>query len=169
MSEFAETVSGILKVIYYWIENMILFFVPLKFKAKDITGELVLVTGSGSGLGRNIAIKFAENGCNVVLWDINAKGNSETAAMVREKGSLAYTYEVDVTNSEAVYSAAEQVKKDAGIVTIVINNAGIVVGKPILNLEDTMIRKVFDVNVLSHFWIIKAFLPDMLKMIVDIW
>ncbi|XP_055928960.1 short-chain dehydrogenase/reductase family 16C member 6-like isoform X1 [Argiope bruennichi] len=163
MTELAKTVTGFLAVFYYWIESIVLFFVPVRLKAKDISGELVLVTGAGSGLGRSTALKFAEKGCNLVLWDISTKGNEETAAMIREKGVKAYTYEVDVTSSEAVYEVAAKVKKDAGIVTIVVNNAGIVAGKSILDLEEKSIRKVFDVNVLAHFWVIKAFLPDMLE------
>ncbi|GFV95534.1 hypothetical protein TNCV_4575351 [Trichonephila clavipes] len=131
---------------------MVLFFVPVKLKAKDITGELVLITGAGSGIGRQMALKFAEKGCNLVLWDVNAKGNDETAVMVRNKGAKAYPYEVDITNSEAVFSTSELVKKEAGTVTIVVNNAGIVIGKSILDLEEKQIRKIFEVNALAHFW-----------------
>ncbi|GFY46241.1 hypothetical protein TNIN_391611 [Trichonephila inaurata madagascariensis] len=143
---------------------MVLFFVPVKLKAKDITGELVLITGAGSGIGRKMALKFAEKGCNLVLWDVNAKGNDETAVMVRNKGAKAYPYEVDITDSEAVFSTSELVKKEAGTVTIVVNNAGIVIGKSILDLEEKQIRKIFEVNALAHFWVVRAFLPGMLKV-----
>ncbi|GFS70415.1 hypothetical protein NPIL_688751 [Nephila pilipes] len=163
MSEVAKTIASFLAVIYYWIESMILFFVPVKLKGKDISGEIVVVTGSGSGIGRQMALKFAEMGCHLVLWDVNAKDNEETAVMVRNKGAKAYPYEVDITNSEAVYSTTELVKKNVGTVTIVVNNAGIVYGKSILDLEEKQIRKVFEVNALAHFWVIRAFLPGIVE------
>ncbi|XP_015928543.1 short-chain dehydrogenase/reductase family 16C member 6 [Parasteatoda tepidariorum] len=163
MNEFLRTLGHLLTLFYYWIESMILFFVPKQFKMKDVTDELVLITGSGSGIGRLTAIKFAEKGANLVLWDINENGIEETAKLVREKGTKAFTYTVDVTNREAVYKTASKVKEDAGVVTILINNAGIVQGKPILELDDKQVEKTMNVNALSHVWMIKSFLPDMLQ------
>jgi len=139
------------------------FFVPRQFKMKDVSNDLILITGAGSGIGRLTAIKFAERGANLVLWDIDDKGNAETAKMVRAKGRKAYTYKVDVTNREAVYKTAAIVKQDAGIVTMLLNNAGIVNGKNILDLDDKIVEKVMQVNALSHFSTIKAFLPDMFE------
>ncbi|XP_035226480.1 short-chain dehydrogenase/reductase family 16C member 6-like [Stegodyphus dumicola] len=163
MNEVVETVVNILVVFYCCLEGIVLFFIPRRFKYKDITNEIVLITGAGSGIGRLMAIKFAKKGVILVLWDINVDGNEGTAKLVREEGGKAYTYKVDVTDREAVYKTAAKVKEDVGIVTILVNNAGIVSGKKILDLDDKMIEKVFSVNALSHFWITKAFLPDMIK------
>lgn len=153
MNEFGKSLGHILTLFYYWFESMILFFVPKRFKMKDVTDELVLITGSGSGIGRLTAIKFAEKGANLVLWDINGNGIDETAKLVREKGTKAYTYSVDVTDREAVYKTASKVKEEVGIVTILVNNAGIVQGKPILEMNDRQVEKTMNVNALSHIWV----------------
>lgn len=65
-----------LKIIYFTIESIFRWFVP---KTKDVTGKVVLITGSGGGLGRLIAMKFGALGCKVVLWDINEEQNAESA------------------------------------------------------------------------------------------
>ncbi|XP_054721802.1 short-chain dehydrogenase/reductase family 16C member 6-like [Uloborus diversus] len=163
MKEIIKTVPQILVVLYYWITSIILYFVPNRFKYKDITGEIVLITGAGSGIGRLMSLNFAKKGAILVLWDVNQKGNEETAQLIRKEGGKAYCYKVDVTDKSAVYETAAKVKTDVGIVSILVNNAGIVVGRGILDLDDKMVEKVFCVNVLSHFWIIKSFLPDMIR------
>ena len=65
-------------------------------------------------------------------------------------------------NKEAVYALAEQVKREHGFVWGVINNAGILIGKPLLETPDSKIELVMGVNVLAHFWTVKAFLQPML-------
>lgn len=69
----------------------------------------------------------------------------------------------DITNPKAVYSTAEQIKATLGAPTILINNAGILEAHTILNTSDEFLRKIFDVNVLSNWYTVKAFLPDMVR------
>lgn len=153
MSELGKMTIKILLMLYYWLASMVLYFVPRRFKVKDITGEIVLITGAGSGIGRLMSLKFAEKGAILVLWDMNPDGNEETARMIKEKGGKAYAYKVDVTDKNVVYETANKVKKEVGDVTILVNNAGIVIGKKFLDLDDKMVEKVFCVNVMSHFWV----------------
>jgi all-trans-retinol dehydrogenase (NAD+) len=68
----------------------------------------------------------------------------------------------DVTDPEAVYKAAEDIKNTLGAPTILINNAGILSSHTILNTPDEYLRKIFDVNVLSNWYTTKAFLPSMI-------
>merc|ERR1711962_965727 len=89
-------------------------------------------------------------------------GNEETAEQIRENGGKAYEYTVDISDSEEVYQAGLKVKRDVGNVTILVNNAGIVTGKPFLECPDHMIKKTMDVNINAHFWTLKAFLPSMI-------
>ena len=67
-------------------------------------------------------------------------------------------------NRIKIYEAAEKVKSDIGPITILINNAGIVSGTHLLGTSDEKIIRTFDVNVLAHFWTIKAFMPDMITL-----
>lgn len=77
---------------------------------------------------------------------------------VRDKieadGFKIYTYLVDVSDREDVYKAADQVKADLGPIDILINNAGVVCGQPLLDIPDYMIEKTYKVNILSHYWVL---------------
>ncbi|XP_076349857.1 epidermal retinol dehydrogenase 2-like isoform X2 [Tachypleus tridentatus] len=78
-------------------------------------------------------------------------------------GGDVYTYFCDISDREAVYTTAAKVKSEAGKVSILINNAGIVNGKRFLDCTDENITKTFNINTMSHFWTLKAFLPDMIE------
>ncbi|XP_027788717.2 epidermal retinol dehydrogenase 2 [Marmota flaviventris] len=130
---------------------------------KNVAGEIVLITGSGSGLGRLLALQFARLGSVLVLWDINSEGNEETLQMAREAGAMrVHAYTCDCSRKEDVYRVANQVKKEVGDVSILINNAGIVTGKNFLDCPDELMEKSFDVNFKAHLWTYKAFLPAMI-------
>ncbi|XP_041361482.1 epidermal retinol dehydrogenase 2-like [Gigantopelta aegis] len=158
-----ETILVILKMIYYWIKAIVMTFVPTSFQAKNIAGDLVLVTGAGSGIGRLLSIRFAQHGCHLVLWDINTRGNEETADLLRHLGATVSAYTVDLSKKEQIYRAAQKVKEDVGEVDILVNNAGIVTGKKLLDCPDSLIQKTMEVNTMAHFWTVKAFLPGMIE------
>ncbi|KAJ8322052.1 hypothetical protein KUTeg_000523 [Tegillarca granosa] len=158
-----ETLIAIFYLIYYWIEAIILAFVPASIRGKDVAGETVLITGAGSGIGRLMAVRFAQLGCRLVLWDINQSGNEETAQQVKAAGASVRTYTVDLSNREDIYKCAEKVKQDVSQVDILINNAGIVTGKKFLDSPDNLIQKTMEVNTMAHFWTCKAFLPGMME------
>ncbi|XP_004414492.1 PREDICTED: epidermal retinol dehydrogenase 2 [Odobenus rosmarus divergens] len=149
-------------------KSMIAFLVSMIFiivprPRKNVAGEIVLITGSGSGLGRSLALRFARLGSVLVLWDINEEGNEDTCRMVREAGATrVYAYTCDCSQKENIYRVAEQVKKEVGDVSILINNAGIVTGKSFLDCPDELMEKAFDVNFKAHLWTYKSFLPAMI-------
>ncbi|XP_050397408.1 protein dhs-3 isoform X2 [Patella vulgata] len=160
---FVELLEMLLKMVYYWIEGIVLFFVPASFLAKDISHDTVLITGAGSGIGRLMAIKFAEKGCRVVVWDVNNKGNEETASEIRKRGGKVMAYSVDLTDRHEIYKAANEVKKDVGQIDILVNNAGVVTGKKFLDCPDDLVIRTMDVNIMAHFWTAKCFLPGMIE------
>ncbi|GMH56613.1 hypothetical protein TrRE_jg11409 [Triparma retinervis] len=125
---------------------------------KDLSGQVAVITGAGSGIGRGIAVSLAKRGVKVALWDLNEKGMEETLEMVKEAGGEGAAYKVNV-----VYSTAKKVTADLGACTILINNAGIVTGKSILDVEDSKASLTLGVNTESHFWTVKAFLPHMIS------
>ncbi|KAK7789584.1 hypothetical protein R5R35_009951 [Gryllus longicercus] len=130
---------------------------------KSVVGEVVLITGAGHGIGRELAQQFADLGATIVSWDINAKSNEETVQGLRKQGFKAYAYTCDVSSREEVLRVAEQVKKEVGDVTILVNNAGIMPCKPLANHNPNEITRMFDINVFAHFWMLEAFLPAMLQ------
>ncbi|XP_059486024.1 epidermal retinol dehydrogenase 2-like isoform X2 [Neocloeon triangulifer] len=150
---------------YYIIESIIINLIPRHYRAgwrQNLKGEIALVTGGGNGIGRILCTKLSRLGATVVIWDINSQGADDTAAMLRQEGGKAHSYKCDISNCEDVYATATKVRTEVGKVTILVNNAGIVTGKRLLDCPDSMIKKTFDVNILAHFWTTKAFLPDMI-------
>ncbi|AWP02697.1 putative retinol dehydrogenase 10-like [Scophthalmus maximus] len=151
----------LLDVIYFILRNSVRIL--LRPRTKPVDGELVLITGSGGGLGRLFAQEFTKHGADVVLWDVNSSSNEQTAQLVREMGGKAYAYTVDVTKREDVYRNAELVRRDLGRdVTILVNNAGVVAGERMLDCPDELIERTMKVNCHALFWTVKAFLPQMI-------
>lgn len=74
-----------------------------------------------------------------------------------------YYYQVDITSSEAIGKFATQLRHEHGDPTVLINNAGVGNPRPIIELPETAMRRVFDVNVISNFILLKEFLPSMIQ------
>ncbi|TNM88801.1 retinol dehydrogenase 10-A [Takifugu flavidus] len=150
----------LLDMIYFILRSSVR--TVLRPRTKPIDGELVLITGAGGGLGRLFAQEFAKHGAEVVLWDVDGGANEQTAKLVREMGVKVHTYTVDVTSREEVYRCAELVRRDAGRdVTMLVNNAGVVAGKRMLDCPDELMERTMKVNCHALFWTVKAFLPQM--------
>lgn len=161
MNFLLETLRVLFLSLVLGLEAFVRLFIPPR--RKNVSGEIVLLTGAGSGIGRLMALEFARLDARLVLWDINEDGNKETARMIKENlGARAYTYTCDCSDREEVYRVANQVKREVGDVTILINNAGIVTGKKFMDSPDSLIEKSLEVNSLAHFWTYKAFLPAMI-------
>ncbi|KAI6214497.1 hypothetical protein M3Y94_00275500 [Aphelenchoides besseyi] len=129
-------------------------------KQKTVQNEVVLITGAGSGIGRELAIRFAQRRAHLILWDLNSKLNEETKELLRVKGyENVKCYTVDVGNKSEVYETGRQV----GRVDIVISNAGIVHGKKLLNCPDELMEKTVGVNMNALFYLSKAFVPGMIE------
>ena len=146
-----ETLGVIGIVLWQMLKSFVQIFLPSR--RKDINGEIVFLTGAGSGIGRLMALKFAKLGATVVCVDINQKANEETVEEIQSQGFKARGYKCDCSDREDIYRVAEQVKTEVGDVTILINNAGIVSGKKFLDTEDWMIQKTMEVNTMAHFWV----------------
>ena len=120
----------------------------------DWSEQIVVVTGGSSGLGRVLVETLAVRHVTVVVLD--------TLPYVSDWDDV-YSYEVDVSDRAAVFAVAERIRSDVGEPTILINNAGIVPGKALLDLSEAEVRRTFDVNTLAHYWTLQAFLPAIVK------
>lgn len=129
----------------------------------QLAGSTVLVTGGGMGLGRLMALKVADQGARVILWDINSDNLARVGEELTRAGHENFCFQVDVSDRKAVYEAAERTLTEAGPVHVLINNAGIVSGKPFLECSDEQIERTMKVNTMALFWTTKAFLPQMIK------
>jgi len=131
---------------------------------KSLQGQVALVTGAGRGLGQGLAMAFAEQGCRVACVDIDDVSNQETVKKINEKfPDSARGYKTNVAKVEEIETLKESVEKDFGPVDLLINNAGLIVGQAILDEQVSTIEATISVNLKSHFWTIRQFLPTMLK------
>ncbi|NXF37022.1 RDHE2 dehydrogenase, partial [Nyctibius bracteatus] len=161
MNFFLETFKVIGLFVYYCLESLVFLVVPRR--KKNVSGEIVLITGAGSGIGRLLALKFASLGATLVLWDINEEGLKETSRLAQENRAVrVHCYICDCSKRQDIYGVADQVKKEVGDVSILVNNAGIVTGKRFIDSPDSLVEKTMDVNIMAHFWTCKAFLPAMM-------
>lgn len=127
-------------------------------KVKD---TVVLVTGAGSGMGRQLTLELVRRGARVAAVDMRQESLEETRSMAG--GSVA-TFLLDVTDRVAVAALPARIQSELGSVDIVINNAGIIQPFiPINELTMEQASKVMDVNFYGPLSLIKAFLPGLLQ------
>lgn len=150
-----------LKICYTCSIYGVRMFIPPPMKS--LQGETILITGAGHGIGRELAIQFAELGATVVCWDSNPYTNSVTVKEIKSKDGECYGYTVDVTARDDVASTAQKMKKQFIDISMIVSNAGALTIGPLCNLGAELITKMIEVNLLAHFWIIQAFLPGMIE------
>ncbi|WP_406307398.1 SDR family oxidoreductase [Streptomyces sp. NBC_00885] len=115
--------------------------------AERFGGQLVLVTGAASGIGRTTAFAFAEAGARIVAVDRDAEGAARTAEMSRLIGAPeAWGETVDVSDEQAMEKLAEKVAGEYGVVDVLVNNAGIGLSGSFLQTSPKDWKKVLDVN-----------------------
>ncbi|XP_029166747.1 17-beta-hydroxysteroid dehydrogenase 13-like [Nylanderia fulva] len=162
LSILIEILFLILKTFYFICESICKTFMPVT--RKSVANEIVLVTGAGHGIGKELAIGYAILGATVVCWDINEESNKQTMNEIKQMGKHSvHAYRCNVADKEEVFKVAEKVRKEVGDVTILVNNAGIAFVKKLLDHSVDEITRVIDVNLVSHYWTLRAFLPSMIE------
>lgn len=125
-----------------------------------LAGKRALVTGAAHGNGRAIALGLAAHGAEIVVADIDRAGAEQTAADIRQRGSAAWPFALDVTDAEACAALAQSVAREVGPITILVNNAGIIIREGISSPRaQENWRRVLDVNLTGTFNVTHAFLP----------
>ena len=132
-------------------------------KMTDVVGKRTLITGAASGIGKLLAQRLADAGARLVLWDIDSAGLARLETEFAAAGHDVETYTCDLTSREAIAEVAARTLADGGPIDILINNAGIVSGKTLLDISEQEIERTFQVNTLALFWTVRAFLPSMLE------
>ncbi|XP_052858496.1 estradiol 17-beta-dehydrogenase 11 [Drosophila gunungcola] len=129
---------------------------------KSIEGEVAVVTGAGHGLGRAISLELAKKGCHIAVVDINLSGAENTVKQIQETYNVrAKAYKANVTSHKEIVELNSKVVGDLGPVTVLINNAGVMLHRNSLDPEPADVQLMIDVNLTSHFWTKFVFLPPM--------
>ncbi|HAP35019.1 MAG TPA: short-chain dehydrogenase, partial [Bacteroidetes bacterium] len=126
--------------------------------------KIVLITGGASGIGKLMGKAAIQKGIkHLVIWDINKKMLDETVQEFSVYFPDVHGYVVDVSDKEQIQSISKQVKNDIGTIDILINNAGIVIGKYFHEHTHTDIDRTMSINADALMHITLEFLPDMIQ------
>ena len=129
-----------------------------------VQNKVIVVTGAGSGMGREIVLNLLSKGASVAAVDMNESTLQETASLAGDKKEKLATFVLNVTDKTAVEALPAKVIARFGAVDGISNNAGII--QPFVRLNDLKfdaIERVLDVNLYGTLYMLKAFLPHLLK------
>jgi len=129
-----------------------------------LKGEVAIITGAGRGIGREFALRFAEEGAKLLLPDISLEGAEGVAKEIRANGGEALAMEADISDEASTKMIAEKVTKQYGKVDILVNNAALYYGlghKPWDSYTVEEWDRVFEVNVRGTWLCCKAIAPLM--------
>lgn len=129
---------------------------------KDFQDKVVVITGAGAGIGRELAVQLARCGAQLALSGRNMVNVAETAALCEKEGAKARAYVVDVTDRQAVYAHADEVVAHFGKVNIVVNNAGVSLTANVDELSWDDFEWIVDINFWGVMHGTKAFLPHVI-------
>ncbi|KAK4230637.1 hypothetical protein QBC38DRAFT_534134 [Podospora fimiseda] len=121
----------------------------------DWKKEIVVITGGAGGIGGGVVKLLGEMGVKVVVLDIQP--------LTYEAGPTVHYFKCDITSPKTIAAVAEKIRAQVGEPTVLINNAGVVQGRTILDASEKDIKFTFDVNTFAHYWTVKEFLPSMIK------
>jgi short-subunit dehydrogenase len=129
----------------------------------ELSGKVVVVTGAGSGMGREIALELTRRNAKVALVDFRKETLAETADLVKALGGTSSSHLLDVSDEKAVAALPEAVTRVLGAPDALVNNAGII--QPFVKVNDLSLKDahhVMNVNFTGPLMLTKAFLPGLL-------
>jgi NAD(P)-dependent dehydrogenase (short-subunit alcohol dehydrogenase family) len=134
---------------------------------EKLRGKVAVVTGSGSGLGKAMAERFAAEGMTVVIADNRLDAAESAAVEIAASGGVALAVEVDVTDRSSIEALADRIDAELGGAQLLVNNAGVITNTPIDTANDDDWRWIVDVNLFGVVKGIQTFLPRMIAAGVE--
>lgn len=125
--------------------------------------QVAIITGSASGIGKEIAIRFAAEGGIPVIADLNLAAAQATADEIKATGADAYAVEMNVTDEEQVTKAVDEVAEKYGKIDILVSNAGIQIVHPLVDFPFSEWKKLLSIHLDGAFLTTKACLKHMYK------
>lgn len=125
-------------------------------------GKRVLITGGGRGIGLALALRFAREGAETLLGDLDQEVLPQAVTAVRDAGGAAEGYPLDVTDAASIRSLRERLAGESRLPDLLVNNAGIVFGGPFAEVPLERHFQTYSVNLLGLVAVTRAFLPDLI-------
>lgn len=123
-----------------------------------LQGKVAIVTGSSSGIGQAIAVRFAQEGASIVIdYRSHPEGADDTRAQVEAAGAKAIIVKADVSRLADTENLVDQAWSQLGACDILVNNAGVEKGAPFLEVTEADYDQVLDVNLKGAFFLTQAF------------
>jgi meso-butanediol dehydrogenase/(S,S)-butanediol dehydrogenase/diacetyl reductase len=132
-----------------------------------LEGKIAIVTGSGRGIGRAVALRLAREGADVVVADIDSNTAGQTAGEIRAARRQALACKTDVSDVSQIRSMVETVVAEFGRVDILVNVAGVAQTKPFIELTEEDWDRVIDANLKGTAFCIRAVGEQMIKQVPD--
>jgi 3-oxoacyl-[acyl-carrier protein] reductase len=129
----------------------------------QLTNQIAVVTGGGRGIGRAIALKFAQEGADVAVISRTQENSEKVAAEIRALGRQSWAHAVDVAEAAAVDAAAEKILAECGKADILVNNAGVTRDGLLMRMAEADWDTVLNTNLKGAFLVTKAFSRAMIK------
>ncbi|QTH40486.1 glucose 1-dehydrogenase [Cohnella sp. LGH] len=117
-----------------------------------LAGKTAIVTGSTRGIGKGIAVRYGREGANVIVSGTNAELCEEVAESIRREGGSAIGIVCDVSDLDQINRLYDKTLEKFGEINIVVNNAGIAVFQPFIEVEPETVRKIWNVNLFGTFF-----------------
>ena len=126
--------------------------------------KTVFVTGASRGIGKEVALKFADKGYNVVINYVSSKTNvEELKEEFEKKGVKALIIQADVTNKEAIEEVVKKAIEEFGQIDVLVNNAGITKDNLLMRMSEEEFDKVIEINLKGTYIVTKAVTKYMMK------
>ncbi|MDX8202272.1 SDR family NAD(P)-dependent oxidoreductase [Acinetobacter pittii] len=127
---------------------------------KNFKNKVAAITGAGSGIGQQLAILLAKQGCHLSLSDINEKGLQQTVELLKPYSNITVTTKkLDVSDREAVKQWAQETVQDHGSVNLIFNNAGVALGSTVEGATYEDLEWIVGINFWGVVYGTKEFLP----------
>ncbi len=132
-------------------------------ESKVLENRHAVITGGSRGIGYAIAGFLGEHGATVIIADIDSKTGETAAAQLKKEGKDAFFFETDVSDPDSVQSMVTRIHETVGDIDLLVNNAGILDDRGVLDIDPASWSKVIGINLSGTHFCSQAVLPDMIK------